>query len=236
MRFRELRADEIDVRVGSVSQKGVTLLFYKDARCDMNILDETVGEMNWQRDHKEVKGNLYCGVGIWNEDALAWIWKWDCGTESYTEKEKGEASDSFKRACFNWGIGRELYTAPFTFVRCETEQRGDKWILTKEGQKKITGAFVSDIKYMDHKIVSVTVCDKNGNVIFKGGQRIQQENIAPEAVADKVTPGGLDYLQHLILDVGANIDDIYAYYKVKTLSELTLDQFKHLTGVLEKRL
>lgn len=114
MKFRNLRADEIEVRVQSIKEKGVVLLLYKNARCDMNILDETVGPENWQREHYECKGNLFCRVGILC--ANGWVWKSDCGTESNTEKEKGEASDSFKRACFNWGIGRELYTSPFIFV------------------------------------------------------------------------------------------------------------------------
>lgn len=122
--FRDLRADEIEVRVQSVKSNGLILLLYKDARCDMRILDETVGAENWQREHYECKGNLFCRVGIdVNADELddpsRWVWKADCGTESNTEKEKGESSDSFKRACFNWGIGRELYTSPFIWVKAE---------------------------------------------------------------------------------------------------------------------
>lgn len=119
MKFRDLKESDIDVRIASVKQEGVSLLLYKDARCDMNILDETVGSENWQRKHYECKGNLFCSVGIRCEskvNGVEWIWKDDCGSESYTEKEKGESSDSFKRACFNWGIGRELYTAPFIWV------------------------------------------------------------------------------------------------------------------------
>jgi hypothetical protein len=120
-KFRDLRADEIECRVQSVKQNGLVLLLYKDARVDMNILDETVGASNWQREHYECKGNLFCRVGI-DVNAIhevaepRWVWKADCGTESNTEAQKGEASDSFKRACFNWGIGRELYTAPFTWI------------------------------------------------------------------------------------------------------------------------
>ena len=87
MEFRTLRADEIDARVSQVSEKGIVLLLYKDSRCDMRLLDETVGSMNWQRDHKELKGNMYCGVGIWDDEKKTWIWKWDCGTESYTEAQ-----------------------------------------------------------------------------------------------------------------------------------------------------
>lgn len=120
-KFRDLRADEIECRVQSVKEKGLVLLLYKDARVDMNILDETVGSSNWQREHYECKGNLFCRVGI-DLNAVKqapgerWVWKSDCGAESNTEAQKGEASDSFKRACFNWGIGRELYTAPFTWI------------------------------------------------------------------------------------------------------------------------
>ncbi len=116
MIFRDLTANEIDARIGTVNEKGLTLLLYKDARCDMAILDETVGAENWQREHYEVKGNLYCRVGIRCEKTSDWVWKSDCGTESYTEKQKGESSDSFKRACVNWGIGRELYTAPLIYI------------------------------------------------------------------------------------------------------------------------
>ncbi len=120
MKFRDLTADEIDVRVQSAKENGVVLLLYKDARCDMTILDETVGEDGWQREHYECKGNLFCRVGIrflHENGTFEWVWKADCGTESNTEAEKGEASDSFKRACVNWGIGRELYTAPFLWAK-----------------------------------------------------------------------------------------------------------------------
>lgn len=117
MKFRDLTADDIEVRVQSVSKNGsgIILLLYKNARVDMAILDETVGPENWQRDHYECKGNLFCRVGI-HCPPHEWVWKADCGVESNTEAQKGEASDSFKRACFNWGIGRELYTSPFIWV------------------------------------------------------------------------------------------------------------------------
>lgn len=114
LKFRTLKANEIDVRVQSVTEKGCILLLYKDARCDMNILDETVGPMNWKREH--TRDNANCIVSLWDDEKKQWISKEDTGTESNTEKEKGQASDSFKRACFNWGIGRELYTAPFIWV------------------------------------------------------------------------------------------------------------------------
>lgn len=147
MTFRDLTADEIEVRVQSIKVRkgeptGAILLLYKNARCDMNILDETVGAENWQREHYDCKGNLFCRVGIrcpkhpetteGKPTTTAWVWKSDCGVESNTEAQKGEASDSFKRACFNWGIGRELYTSPFIWItpdKCEMYDTGrkDKW-------------------------------------------------------------------------------------------------------------
>ena len=114
MKFRDLTKDEIECRVQSVKSNGLVLLLYKDARCDMNILDETVGAENWQRHH--TRENANCIVAIWDSDKKQWIEKEDTGTESQTEAEKGLASDSFKRACFNWGIGRELYTSPFIWI------------------------------------------------------------------------------------------------------------------------
>jgi len=118
MKFRTLNADEIEVRVQQVTEKGAILLLYKDARCDMRVLDETVTPFGWQRKHYELKGNIYASVGIFKDGngGGTWVWKDDAGAESNTEAVKGEASDSFKRACFNWGIGRELYTSPFIWV------------------------------------------------------------------------------------------------------------------------
>ena len=127
--FRDLRADEIECRVAQAKQNGVSLLLYKDARCDQNILDETVGAMNWMRSH--TRDNANCIVSLWDEKKAQWVSKEDTGTESNTEKEKGLASDSFKRACFNWGIGRELYTAPFIWIKAEDcealKQDRDRW-------------------------------------------------------------------------------------------------------------
>ena len=146
LEFRELRADEIDCRVGTQTDQGVSLLMYKDARVDMRLLDEVVGTMNWKREHEIINGNLYCTVSIWDETKNGWVSKQDVGVESNTEKEKGQASDAFKRACFNWGIGRELYTAPFIWIpseKCNINQGKcfDKFRVEKIKieNKKITG-------------------------------------------------------------------------------------------------
>ena len=157
MNFRDLTAEDIEVRVQSVKQNGLVLLLYKNARVDMAILDETVGAENWQREHYECKGNLFCRVGInilYEDSGLSqeYVWKSDCGTESNTEAQKGEASDSFKRACFNWGIGRELYTSPFIWVgadKCKIENGKcyDKFAVEKIKieNKKIVGLSIINL-------------------------------------------------------------------------------------------
>ena len=114
LKFRTLKANEIDCRISTISEKGLSLLLYKDARVDQTILDETVGAMNWQRHHS--RDNANCTISIWDDAKKQWVEKEDTGKESFTEKEKGLASDSFKRAGFNWGIGRELYSAPFIWI------------------------------------------------------------------------------------------------------------------------
>jgi len=116
-----LDIEHVDFRIQSINKGGyATILAYKNARVDMDRLDNVCGPQNWQRDHKELKGNIYCGVGIKIDDE--WIWKWDCGAESYSDKEKGESSDSFKRACFNWGIGIELYSYPQIIVKLKPDE------------------------------------------------------------------------------------------------------------------
>lgn len=169
LEFRTLRSDEISVRVARVTEKGVQLLLYKDARCDMAILDETVGRENWQREHYECKHNLFCKVGIYTE-SHGWVDKSDCGAESNTEKEKGEASDSFKRACVNWGIGRELYTAPFIWVfanKCTIE--------TDKGKTVCKSKFaVQKIAYNDKKeIIGLAIMrEKNAQINEKAETKV----------------------------------------------------------------
>ena len=149
---KPLEIKDIDFRIQSINKgKYATILAYKDARVDMNRLDEVCGSENWQRDHKEVNGVVYGGIGICTDLQKQWIWKWDAGSESQAEKEKGQASDSFKRAGFNWGIGRELYDYPIISIKLHdnevTEYNGKfrasfglklkdwKWILQFEDGK-----------------------------------------------------------------------------------------------------
>lgn len=114
--FRKLQAEEIECRVAMIKQNGLSLLLYKDARCDQNILDETVGPMNWKKSYRLIDDQLFCTIEIWDAEKEQWISKQDVGVESNTEAEKGRASDAQKRAAFAWGIGRELYSAPFIWI------------------------------------------------------------------------------------------------------------------------
>jgi len=173
MKFRKLRANEIDCRVAQIEKNWCTLLLYKDARVDQNILDETVGCMNWQK--RYVRENANCIVGIWDEEKKQWVEKEDTGTESFSEAEKGLASDSFKRACFNWGIGRELYTAPsiFIFPRKDIKYKNggkevDEFFEYKEGKYTTKTRFIVEIITYDENnaIKDLIIRDNKGNERF----------------------------------------------------------------------
>ncbi len=164
MEIRLLRADEIECRIGTINEKGLSLLLYKDARADMKILDETFGIFGWKRTHQSIDGNLYCTVEIWDSEKQSWIAKQDVGTVSYTEKEKGQASDSFKRACVSVGIGRELYSAPFIWVsaqKCNIQRRNDKLICYDKFS-------VSEISYSkDREITALSIVNSDtGEVVY----------------------------------------------------------------------
>ena len=155
-KIRLLRADEIDCRPQTVKAGGCSLLLYKDARCDMAILDETYGSLNWKREH--TRDNHNCIVSVWNSDIQQWISKEDTGIESNSEAAKGLASDSFKRACVNFGIGRELYTAPFIWIKLSS---GETYTDSKGRTQLAVGLkfFVEKIEYKDRVITGLTISD-----------------------------------------------------------------------------
>ena len=204
-KFRDLRADEIECRVQSVKENGLVLLLYKDARVDMNILDETVGSSNWQREHYECKGNLFCRVGIRIERKdetggyAEWVFKSDCGTESNTEAQKGEASDSFKRACFNWGIGRELYTAPFTWIS------SDKCNI-KDGKKCFDNFEVKSITIQDKRITSLEIWNATKKcVAFSWALSVNAPKQEPKKEPKKEQP-----ITYTCVDCGKDVDGAMA--------------------------
>lgn len=162
VKFRKLKANEIDVRVGKIINtekfSGASLLLYKDARVDMQLLDETVGAMNWQRKHS--RDNANCEIGIYDSEKKEWVWKEDTGVESNAEAEKGLASDSFKRAGTNWGIGRELYTAPKIIVDCDLDEKG-------KAPKAGIAWKVAEITYKDNEIDKLVIQE-----IYRGKARV----------------------------------------------------------------
>lgn len=239
LKFRKLKANEIDVRVGRVINtdkfQGCSLLLYKDARVDMNILDETVGAMNWQREHYEVKGNLFCRVGIFgasDSEPCRWVFKADCGTESNTEKEKGESSDSFKRACVNWGIGRELYSDSLKniMVKCElVESKKDVWKVKNGIDWK-----VKEIEYTDNEVSKLvivqTIYGKEEKIVYSQGSG-----------APKVEKGAVDSKEEKIEEQAQLPFDVPPEQKL-TLEEAyeiqvkTKDGYKKLKDLTDKQL
>lgn len=177
-KIRTLKASEIEARVSQVTKKGCSLLLYKNSRVDMNILDEVFGAKNWKRSHQLIGDRLYCTVEIWDDMKEQWISKQDVGTESYTEKEKGQASDSFKRACFNIGIGRELYTAPFIWIKAK-----DITIEENETTHKLTVKerfMVDSIGYDEDRNINRLVIRKVGfngvgDIVFQMGEPQTEE-------------------------------------------------------------
>ena len=228
--IRTLRADEIEARVGIVKKNGISLLLYKDARCDMNILDETFGITGWQRKHELINGSLFCTVSIKGEDG-EWISKQDVGVESYTEAVKGAASDSFKRACFNIGIGRELYTAPFIWIK------SDKVNIEEEnGKLKVRDSFfVSYISYDEagRVIKSLEIRNQRKEVVYQ----INMGNKASEQVIRPEKPRPIsDYRMKKLYDemqrTGVTEQQIIANFHV-SLANLTEMDYKRIMAALK---
>lgn len=169
---KPLDISDVEFRVQSVTGWGdAIILAYKDARVDMQRLDEVAGPLNWKREH--VNGNKNCIVSIWCEDKKEWVSKEDTGTESNTEASKGLASDSFKRACFNWGIGRELYDYPFMKVKLfdnEWEKQGNRGKAKYSLKPKDWNWFS---QFTDGKLNYLGAKDQSGNLRFQFGKYIK---------------------------------------------------------------
>lgn len=161
---RLLKAEEIECRVSVINEKGLSLLLYKDARVDQRILDETFGAFGWKRSHQSIDGDLYCTVEVLDKETGGWIAKQDVGAAGFTEKEKSRASDSFKRACFNWGIGRELYSAPFIWIPA-----GEAAIQKKDGRYACNDRFsVASINYNgDREITALAIVNGKGHTVYE---------------------------------------------------------------------
>lgn len=259
LKFRPLNADEIDCRVAQVTEKGVALLLYKDARVDQKLLDEVVGPMNWKRDHQLIGDRLYCTVSVWNPELNQWISKQDVGVESNTEPEKGQASDSFKRACFNFGIGRELYTAPFIWIGTDGCTINDR-----NGRKVCYDRFeVLHIAYQDGKITELAIGNVRRNqTVFQmgikdyGGKTERQEKKAANPKAQKppvqsqnapqaakpietinqplMSTEAAQALWTKLTAANVNINKLLAKYKVRSIVSLNPAQVAEIERLLEE--
>ena len=240
---RLLKAEEIECRVGTINGRGCNLLLYKDARVDMKILDETYGVGNWQRIHEVINDNLFCTIEIWNDRTKQWVKKQDVGTESYTEKEKGEASDSFKRAGFNVGIGRELYTSPFIWIMPKTSMKpyntkdiegneaNEFYGYKKDNYGKLvyttkTTFKVTEIGYdEENKINKLTIIDNKGNVRYQLLTKEEQERIFKL----------MEQMNNLLEETNTDRDKFYGFYKVSSNSEMTIEQLEDAIDKLKKK-
>lgn len=227
--FRALTAGDIDVRVAQAKENGVSLLLYKNARVDMNILDDTVGPYNWQREHS--RDNANCTVSIYDPITKQWISKEDTGTESQAEAEKGLASDSFKRACFNWGIGRELYTAPFIWIKppgCKLKQLNN-------GKYKCDDKFVvTEIEYNENReIVALRIArDDFGeltevftypqNKTRKTARKTPQNAEFSKMINDAQRTEVEEALDYMNITAAA----LFSRYGVSAVADLTAEQYK----------
>lgn len=226
--IRLLRANEIECRVGMISEKGLSLLLYKDARVDMKILDEVYGTNNWQRKHELVGGNLYCTVSVWDEKKAQWISKMDVGTKSNTESEKGEASDSFKRACVSLGIGRELYTAPFIWVgasRTDIRQKGNRYITGDRFR-------VGSISYnKEREITGLSIVNQHGHSVYM---------LAPEqtnpAFPEREEPDHTrtEALNKELVRTGVALDAVLERYGVASIGEMDGATYKKALNSLKR--
>ena len=191
---RLLKAEEIECRVAQVSAKGCSLLLYKTARVDRAILDEEFGCLNWQNDFKVIDGKMYGGIGVSrnNNGVSEWVWKWDCGTESNTEAEKGQASDCFKRAGFKWGIGIELYSTPFIWINCDTYKDEYASKNAKKDVYKLTNKFEKfDVESIDYdtnrNINKLVIVDSKGNTVYELGKYISKKEPEPINLTEPMT-------------------------------------------------
>lgn len=210
--IRTLTADEIECRVGPTTSGAVSLLLYKDARVDMRLLDEHFGQMNWTRTHEIIDGNLYCTISVFDTENKQWVSKQDVGVESNTEKEKGQASDSFKRAAVNWGIGRELYSAPSIWVNLNQDEMNNGKI------KSSVKFYVKNIGYNDNReITSLVIVDKKGNVRFSMNAKTQPTPTPTPTPAPQPQPASASQIsaEEKTKRDKAVIDYLYANPKVE---------------------
>lgn len=248
LNFRKLKADEIDCRIGTASEKGLSLLLYQNARVAMDLLDETVGPLNWKREHRLIGDRLYCTISVYNAEIGQWITKEDVGVESYTEKEKGQASDSFKRSAVNFGIGRELYTAPFIWISSE-----DCTVFEKNGKWSSYDSFsVKSIGYAEDGTINKLeiYSNKRKKMVFSMGVKIAEKlpaerarkATAPKSVekADRelLEPAHINAIMAELERTGVNLDGdrgLLRAYNISKLEDMNMSDFKGCMDILQSK-
>lgn len=236
LEIRPLRPDEIEIRVQQVKEKFAKLLLYKDARCDMRILDETFGVDGWQREHQLINGNLFCTVSIWSDRLKQWVSKQDLGTESNAEAEKGQASDSFKRACFNLGIGRELYTPiDIKIWANNTDIQSNGKDGYKLGYKE--KFHVSKIGIENGKIINLEISNQDNKVVFTHVENVKQTSKKENPVKQerKINNSEAALLTILAVQKGYTIDQVFKGYKHSKLSDMTESEYQKATAGLNNK-
>lgn len=234
-KFRNLKPDEIDVRINQIASNYCTMLLYKDARCDMNILDETVGATNWKREH--TRENANCIVSIYDSEKKEWVSKEDTGTESFSEAEKGLASDSFKRACVNWGIGRELYSSPsiITFPRQDMVAKGkdSEFFLNDKGKYTTkTYFYVELIDYDNNDNISdLIIRDNKNNIRFTLLTKAKEKELAKKVESMKK---GILALEEK--DNKFDREKFYKYFGATSEMNMTYKQVDEAIELLKEKL
>ncbi len=236
LKIRLLRADEIEVRISSISEKGLSLLLYKDVRADMNLLDETVGAMNWQRTHQMIGDMMFCTLSIWDSDKKQWISKMDVGTAGFTEIEKSQVSDSMKRSGFSWGFGRELYSAPFIWIpseACSIQKRGDKYVCYDRFS-------VKEITYSESRVITglTIINEKTGKVVYRlvdTKKESEKDKKEESAESGKLSKHELKLLDDELKRTGVTFTDVKKRYGLScTKSEIPPEILKRIMSALSK--
>lgn len=227
VKIRPLRAEEIDCRVATINAKGLALLLYKDARVDQSILDETFGVYGWQRSHQWMGERLYCTVSVRDPETGEWVSKQDVGTESYTEKEKGQASDAFKRACFNLGIGRELYTAPFIWIPAEayTASVGAGGKPTTYDRFKVTRVDIADGCITALEVKNT----KTGKVVYTYGAPAAAKSAkktAEKPVGDPLDMKRVLQMVEAVKRHGIPDEELYKRYGAKVATDFRVEHYE----------
>lgn len=243
MEFRTLQPDEVELRVGMANAKGFSLLLFKNARIDMQLLDETVGCMNWQRSHEVVDGRLCCTVSIYDAEKQCWVSKQDVGTESQTEKDKGQFSDSFKRACFNIGIGRELYSSPFVWISGHVEPDARARSGYKAEPKYVNGLNVSAIEYTEKRTIKKLVIeDADGEIAYSFGvkrNKAEKKKAEPKPVEEpKPVIISVEHAQEIkdgLQETDSNVPAFLSLFQAKSVDEMYEAQYPKAIEMLNKK-